>query len=307
VYRFTLVPTPPFRLDLTAWALRRRASNQIDHWDGEAYRRTLVVAGAPLEVEVRQSGDAAAARLEVRVTGESRAARASRPEVTAALECLLGVRVDLGGFYRAAARDRHLGALALRFRGVKPPRFPTLFEALANAIACQQLTLAVGIVLLNRLAESCGLASPARNPPARSFPVPENLLALQAPGMRRLGFSRQKIRALHELAGAARDGRLDGKEFAALDDTAALVRLRALRGVGRWSAEYALLRGLGRLHVFPADDVGARNGLERWLALRKPLDYARTRRTLGRWRRYAGLVYFHLLLARLADEGTIIA
>ncbi len=224
-----------------------------------------------------------------------------------ALERLLGLRVDLGAFYRLAARDRRLGPLVLRFRGVKPPRFPTLFEALANAIACQQVTLALGIVLLGRLGEACGLAAREENVAAFAFPRPEDLLRLKPHAMRRLGFSRQKIRALHELARTAARGQLDENEFAALDDATALERLSALPGVGRWSAEYALLRGLGRLHVFPGDDVGARNHLQRWLGRSAPLDYAGVERALKRWRRHCGMVYFHLLLRRLADEGTIAA
>jgi DNA-3-methyladenine glycosylase II len=44
--------------------------------------------------------------------------------------------------------------------------------------------------------------------------------------------------------------------------------------VGRWTAEYVLLRGLGRLAVFPGDDVGARNNLRRWLGQPVSLDYA---------------------------------
>ena len=39
----------------------------------------------------------------------------------------------------------------------------------------------------------------------------------------------------------------------------------ALRGVGRWTAEYTLLRGMGRIELFPGDDIGARNNLERWM------------------------------------------
>ena len=39
--RFTLQPVPPFRLDLTAWALRRRPHNAVDRWDGDTYRRVL--------------------------------------------------------------------------------------------------------------------------------------------------------------------------------------------------------------------------------------------------------------------------
>jgi len=67
------------------------------------------------------------------------------------------------------------------------------------------------------------------------------------------------------------------------------------------------LRGLGRTHVFPGDDVGARKNLQRWLHLRKPLDYAGVHRTVERWRPYGGLVYFHLLLDRLDEAGSLAA
>jgi DNA-3-methyladenine glycosylase II len=82
---------------------------------------------------------------------------------------LLGLQVDLEPFYRLAATDVRLSALAERFRGLKPPRFPTLFEALVNAIACQQITLTFGIRLLNRLAERYGLASSLEHGGRRYF------------------------------------------------------------------------------------------------------------------------------------------
>ena len=73
--------------------------------------------------------------------------------------------------------------------------------------------------------------------------------------------------------------------------------------MGRWSAEYALLRGLGRLEVFPGDDVGARNNLARRLGLASPLDYDDVRQAVARWAPYAGLAYFHLLAERIEDAG----
>jgi DNA-3-methyladenine glycosylase II len=106
-----------------------------------------------------------------------------------------------------------------------------------------------------------------------------------------------------ELAQALLSGSLDPAELAGLPDAEAVARLRRLHGVGRWTAEYILLRGLGRLHVFPGDDVGARNNLRRWLRLTESLDYEGVRRTLARWRRFGGLVYFHLLLDRIAEAG----
>ena len=76
---------------------------------------------------------------------------AVRAAVTSALERLLGLSIDLTEFYQFAAHHRRLGPLAQRFRGMKPPRFATVFEGVINAIACQQLTLTLGIRLLSRL------------------------------------------------------------------------------------------------------------------------------------------------------------
>jgi DNA-3-methyladenine glycosylase II len=60
---------------------------------------------------------------------------------------------------------------------------------------------------------------------------------------------------------------------------------------------------LGRLHVFPGDDVGARNNLLRWLGLTGALDYDGVRRVLTPWTPYAGLIYFHLLLDRVVSQA----
>jgi DNA-3-methyladenine glycosylase II len=76
-----------------------------------------------------------------------------------------------------------------------------------------------------------------------------------------------------------------------------------LKGVGRWTAEYVLLRGLGRLDIFPGDDVGARKKLDQFLRKKKPLDYDGLHRAVAGWQPYAGFVYFHLLLARIKKAG----
>jgi DNA-3-methyladenine glycosylase II len=299
---FAIEAVPPFRLDLTVWAVRRRADNLVDRWDGRVYRRVLVLEGAPVEIAVTQPGGHGDARLQVAVTGGCVPPDA-QPLVTASLERLLGLRTNLAGFYRLAAGDARLGPLAQRFRGLKPTRFPTVFETLINAIACQQVTLTQGIRLLNRLAATYGSATGGEPDAPHALPGPARVAALDPEAFRALAFSRQKARALHELAREVVEGRLDLERLAALDDATALAKLCTLRGVGRWTAEYVLLRGLGRLHVFPGDDVGARNNLRRWLGLPEPLDYEGVRRVVAQWEPYAGLVYFHLLLEGLAAGG----
>jgi DNA-3-methyladenine glycosylase II len=299
---FSVAALPPFRLDLTVWALRRRPDNTIDRWDGRTYRRALALETGTIELAAVQAGSAALPRLTVTVEGTELDKR-TEEVARAALARLLGLELDLSPFYRLAAADPFLHTLAARFRGLKPPRFPTLFECLVNAIACQQLTLTVGIRLLNRLTEAHGTAPGAGT--TRAFPVPTRLADLSPKALRPLGFSGAKSRSVVELAAEISSGMFDAAAIETLDDGAALTALLRLRGVGRWTAEYALLRGLGRLHVFPGDDVGARNNLARSLNRREPFDYAGVQAAVRKWQPFAGLVYFHLLLANLAEHGTL--
>jgi DNA-3-methyladenine glycosylase II len=287
---------------LTVWTLRRRPSNVVDRWDGTTYRRVLSLPTGPVEVAVIQEAPPEAARLHVSVTGQQ-IPDTARAVVTSALERLLGLSIDLNGFYQFAARDPRLGPLAERFRGMKPPRFATVFEGLINAMACQQMTLTLGIRLLSSLSTTFGIAFNVNNEAVYAFPDAVDLAGLTQSDLRQLGFSNQKSRAMIELAHSIAEGNLDLQGLSALPDDEAVKRLCTLRGVGRWTAEYVLLRSLGRTHVFPGDDVGARNNLQRWLRLDKPLDYEGVRRVLSRWDRHAGLVYFHLLLDRLAVAG----
>jgi DNA-3-methyladenine glycosylase II len=222
-----------------------------------------------------------------------------------ALDRLLGLTVDVSGFAGMAEQDPLLRPLAGRMRGLKPPRFPTVFEALVNGIACQQLSLAVGIHLLNRLTADRGLPTAADPGGPRSFPGPEQLASVQPDELRRHGFSSAKARTIVEISQAIVTGALDLEALERLDDQESIERLTSLRGIGRWTAEYVLLRGLGRQHVFPGDDVGAHNKLKRFLGIEGPLDYDGVAHVVARWQPYAGMVYFHLLLDSLPEAAQI--
>lgn len=292
-----LRPRPPFRLDLTVWALRRRPRNAIDAWDGHRYRRTVLVDGGPLELTVVQRGRADAPRLEATL-GRRRVTSAAEDAARATLTRLLGLDRDLDGFHARAARDATLAPLVRRYLGLRPPRFPTVFECLLNAIACQQLSLEAGLTLLNRLAAAARPADPAPPP----FPTPADVAALAASDLRAAGFSARKAETILTLAAAAVRDPLELEALARLDDERARARLLRLRGIGPWSADYVLLRGLGRLGVFPRGDVGALNGLRRLLGTESADDAARA---LERWAPYAGAVYLHLLLRGLEARGLL--
>jgi DNA-3-methyladenine glycosylase II len=301
-----LKPVAPFRLDLTVWVLRRRPHNLMDHWDGETYRRVLLMGDQPVEVSVSQSGppETPELRVEACCVEPEIEVEAEVSEILAAtLTWMLRLDIDLTEFYGFAAHEPRLQALVQRFSGVKPPRFPNLFEALVNAIACQQLSLTVGIHLLNRLSQAFGEPFPEKTGPAHAFPKPRNLAGLQPQDLRDLGFSHNKARTIIALSQGLVAGDIGLKNLESLDDDDAVKTLSLLKGIGRWSAEYVLLRGLGRTHLFPGDDVGARRKLQDWLHLTAPLDYQGVRRVLADFHPFGGLIYFHFLLGQLAEEG----
>lgn len=297
---FTLQPLPPYRLNLTVWVLRRLSVNAMDRWDGEAYRRVLVVDGIPVAVTVWQTGLSKAPELCVELAGEQTSSSMEKA-VAAILTKMLGLNIDLTSFEHLVQADQSLAGLTGRFTGFKPPRLPTVFETMVNGIACQQLSLSVGLQLLNRLCASWGLECGGQH----AFPRPEDLAAAQTEDLRKLGFSGRKSQGILDQARSIAGGTLVLEELSGMEDAAAVKRLRQLPGIGRWTAQYALLRGLGRLDVYPADDVGSQNKFKRWLSLEERPDCEAINRIIDRWRPYRGLIYFYLLLDQQARQGLL--
>ena len=107
---------------------------------------------------------------------------------------MLGVHKDLKPFFKLAASDPRLRPLVDEFRGLKPLQFATVFEAVANRIACQQLSLLVGILLLSRLAHKVGVVSESTRDAEHAFPDPTNFSEVKAESLKALGFSAKKRR-----------------------------------------------------------------------------------------------------------------
>src|SRR5581483_1415892 len=132
----------PFRLDLTANALRRLSTNVVDLYTPEdglirAHRGALIV--------VRQAKRDSP--LDVRVLGEADF------DPVALVTRMLGTDRELRPFYRAAKAIPWLDALAGRMRGIKPPRYPTLWEAVVNGVVFQQLSIHAASTILRRVVE----------------------------------------------------------------------------------------------------------------------------------------------------------
>ncbi len=298
-FSFRISPVPPFRLDLTCWALRRSRENSIDAWDGSSYSRLFTMDNTIAEVTAGQSGPPGKPALKVNVSGPEGILKLKR-RIESRIRMMFGTDIDLTGFYKIAAHDSRLKKIAAEFAGLKPPRFASLFEAVVNGICFQQLSLAAGTALLNRVA-SFGSEHEGR----RAFPQPADLAALKTGQLKTLGFSTNKSVALVALSRAITGEGLDLDSLASRPDEEVMETLDAIRGVGPWTAQYVMLRGMGRLSVFPGKDVGASRNLNRYFGFSAPLDFAGVQNFLSRFHPYEGMIYFHLLLKNLTERGVI--
>lgn len=292
-------------MDLTVWALRRRKSNIIDRWDGHRYTRIIVAENDPIKVTAHQEGPPGDPEIVIILQSENGIDLKLQNDIDLLVNKMLGLTIDLRPFYKLADANDLLRPLAAQFSGLRPPRFSGLFEALLNAIACQQITLDVGLLVLNRLAERFGKRFEDEDGIFHAFPRPEDLKDVPEGDIKSLGFSHNKAMAIKGLASDILDEGVDLGKLENMNDREAVEYLSRIRGIGRWSAEYALLRGLGRLDSFPGDDIGAQNNLKRLFRLDHKAGYDEIKALTSAWHPYEGLVYFHLLLENLHRKGLI--
>ena len=291
--RFTtrdLLPViAPYRLDLTVDALRRLASNAVDVvGDDGAYYRALSIDGEAVLVRVSQRDDAT---LELQASG-------SRARHAAPIVCrMLGTEVDLRAWYERSAKIPWLSRIAQECRGVKPPRYPTLWEACAYAIVFQQISIHAASAIMGRVVAALGTAFEVAGTTIRTFPSPEALLGADDDALRLAGLSTNKRLHLRSVAEAIVSGDLDAAaiERSPLEEAAA--QLVGVRGIGPWSASVVLLRGFGRMDAFPLRDSGVARTIKRLsgdpnVSIDAVLD------VLGPTR---GMLYFHLLLGKLKN------
>ena len=279
----------PFRLDLTADALRRLASNAVDVvTDDGAYVRAFSEGDAVAIVRVRQH-DAASLHLQAAGMRPQRA----RDLVTR----MLGTDVDLRAWNRRAATIPWIARLARALRGLKPPRYPTLWEACAHAIVFQQISIVAAAAIMHRMVSLLSPHVLFNGVVLRPFPTTAMLLRARDRDLRSAGLSANKAGHLRAVAQALEGREVSEEEIDGLPTVQAAERLVHLHGIGPWSAAVILLRGFGRLDTFPLRD----SGVARTAALLSgdpSVNFDAVLASLGPER---GMLYYNLLLGRLRN------
>ena len=143
-------------------------------------------------------------------------------------------------------------------RGLHIARWPSLFEALTISILSQQISTVVAMTLKRRMVERFGERLTVNDKAFFAFPRAEALARASTDELRALGLSTSKAVSIIEMARHVVDGVLDEDLMEREDNETLIAHLSSLRGIGRWTAEWALMLHFGRTDIFPAGNLALR-------------------------------------------------
>ncbi|MEV0383152.1 hypothetical protein [Nonomuraea sp. NPDC050643] len=175
--------------------------------------------------------------------------RAPGPGIRGEVARILSLDVDGGGFAKLGEADEVLGDLQRHRPGLRPVCFWSPWEAACWAVIVQRSSMLIASRVKQRIAERFGARVTVDGHTFTAFPPPVSLL--DADG---LGLPAQKEEWVRGLARAALDGVLTTEHLRSLAPEEALAELRALAGVGPFSAGLILIRGAGAPDAFPGDE-----------------------------------------------------
>jgi DNA-3-methyladenine glycosylase II len=257
------------------------------------FRRAVRVGERWHGYELRWTGGPDDARVTVAVPG----ARSPRVLAAAIAEArrICGADLDLEAFYRVAKEDPVLGDLAPRLHGLRPTLMPAPFEMLVGAICAQQVNLTFAFALRAALVRRYGTALRVGGETVYTFPEPAALARVRVRQLRAMKFSGRKAEYIIGLARRIDGGTLDLVTLAARTNEEIIEALTAVRGLGRWTAEWFLARGLGRGDVCPAGDLAVRRAFEHFYSGGRGLSERAIRRSAARWGAHQNLAVHYLL------------
>ncbi len=178
---------------------------------------------------------------------------------------------DLKPFYEMGARDPYLNPLIKKHFGYRIVGQPDLYEALVWAVIGQQINLSFAYTLKQQFVKEYGKKLVFEGNEYYLFPEPALISTITFEDLLKLQFSKQKSRYTIGISAAFADGTISTEKLAEMSFEAARDKLMKIKGIGNWTANYALMKSFRYPDAFPLEDAGLSNALRKYLQLdRKP-------------------------------------
>ena len=291
--RFLTYPKPPFDFKRSAGIHGRFKKSLPDIYENDSYKRVLHVDEKPVLVTVSSKGTTERPKLLVEV--HPRLRNLGIKSLRKLLHSMFAPSFDFNRFCKLAKKDRLMTDVAKKLRGLRPISPPTIFEAVVIAVTEQQISLDAAIAIRSRMIEKYGDKVVLDGRPFYAFPNSRSLAKAKPKEMRSVGLSVGKAQYISELSKKVERGELDLERLREMNDEEAVTELTKIKGIGRWSAEYVLIRGMGRLNSLPADDLGIQRVVSQAYFKKKRISSDEVRCILGKFDPYSGIAAFYLM------------
>ncbi|MBN1763567.1 MAG: DNA-3-methyladenine glycosylase 2 family protein [Methanomicrobia archaeon] len=296
----TLKPVPPFDFHLSA-TIFAGGDPQIRTYENGKYWQVLRTKKLMLAT-ITSSGTVDTPELAIELT--EGISTNDKKQIEDLVTSLFNLPLNLTAFYDAVKTDTTMATLTQRLRGLKSPTTPTVFEALVDSIIEQQISLNVAHVLERNVIKTFGDQLTLNEKVYYAYPTPENIAAGTMEQLRNCGLSMRKAEYIHGIVTAIVKGELDLEHFQTYENAEKIIKeLVKIRGIGVWTAELTMLRGMHKLEAIPADDLGLRRHIAHYYCNDRKISGAEAREIAEKWGRWKGLAGYYLILAsRLSLE-----
>ena len=299
----SIKPVPPFNFELTAgyhtYFQNRYGTDTME--DG-VYRRLIDLDDKLVLASVRSIGTLEAPELALELQGPE----LSPDDVESATDrvsWLLGVDQGLAPFYELGRADQAMAGLVEQFYGLHLPHTASVFEALVLAVLGQQISTSVARIIRTLLIETFGPSAEFDGETYYAFPRPASIWASSPAELHTMKLTQRKSEYVHGLAGSALDPEMGLECLEELTDREIVEKLVALRGVGMWTAQWALIRAVGRPDALPLGDLALRRVVSRLFMDGDDVNDAKVEEIAQRWSPYRTYATVYLFSALRTGAG----
>jgi DNA-3-methyladenine glycosylase II len=296
---FVVEPLAPLDFELTCQIFRSGDPTVRAFIDGE-YCQVLDLGGELVLAQVASIGTVEKPKLSIQLTSNTPIDAKTKNAAQEALKAIFSLNLPLKTFYQEVEGDPAMHKITRALYGFKFPTTQTAFEGLVDAIVEQQISIKVARALEERLAKRFGCKLQIGDETYYAFPTPQNIRSACISDIQACGLSQRKAQYIYNAAEQIAAGKLDLETLTAKPDADAVIaELDELKGVGVWTAELTLLRGMRRLDVLPADDFGIRRVISTYYCNGRPIKAVEARTIAEVWGKWKGLAAFYLIIAEV--------
>jgi DNA-3-methyladenine glycosylase II len=293
----TIAALPPFRFDFSA-EIFASGDRQIRNYEDGKFWQVIRVNGKLMLATVESAGTVDKPTVSIELKSNNAVTEEDKQTAEKTITALFSLDFDLKPFYEEVKSDEKMARLTRKLWGLKSPTTPTVFEALVDSIVEQQISLKVANGIERRLIKKFGDALNLDVGVYYAYPTPQRLAYTDAGELRQCGLSLRKAEYIKEVSALITEGKLSLEKLKDYASAEQIVKeLDEIRGVGVWTAELTMLRGMQRLEALPADDLGLRRVISHYYGDGKKITSAEARQIAKPWGRWKGLAAYYLVVA----------